>query len=279
MQNGEMLEVLARAERALAGIDVGLLDDPDGWNTLDVDYEPPRVERLWREFENGRLYHERCVAHRARPLEVLRLLVSTRPNRDRPRILMQSRHGRAVLLLLRYFRQERLDKFFRAHAEIESAEELDFFTAAEILETNASERRREIPPEYFYPLLDKNKSGFLATTTAGADAPERAPAAGSGNEAIVLKRLRARAFRLADVLTPEDRKFIVAVHQVIADGRVGKNTVRRVKDAFDKTDDPVAMIGILRRDIARQYLLGAAGPPVNDRPEAPRELILSSYLP
>lgn len=64
MRDGEMLEMLARAERALPGVDIGLLDDPDGWNTLDVNYEPPRVERLWREFENGRLY-----LHRIYPCE------------------------------------------------------------------------------------------------------------------------------------------------------------------------------------------------------------------
>jgi hypothetical protein len=59
MNNGEMLARLDRVERALAGINVGLLGDPGGWNTLDVDYEPPRVERLWREFEDGRLYLHR----------------------------------------------------------------------------------------------------------------------------------------------------------------------------------------------------------------------------
>ncbi len=63
MRDGEMLEVLARAERALAG-PRNLLDDPDGWDTLDVNYVPPRVERLWRDFEDGRVY-----LHRIHPCE------------------------------------------------------------------------------------------------------------------------------------------------------------------------------------------------------------------
>lgn len=67
--------------------------------------------------------------------------------------------------VISYFRQDRLDKFFRSHADIERAEELDFFTTAETLETTASEKRREIPPEQFYPLLDKNKDGFTSATT------------------------------------------------------------------------------------------------------------------
>ena len=94
-----------------------------------------------------------------------------------------------------------------------------------------------------------------------------------------MKRLRARSFRSADAITPEDKKFAAAVHQIIADGRVGKATIRKVKEAFDQTDDPVAMLAILRKDIARQYLLGPAHQPGEDAPLAPREVILSSYLP
>ena len=188
------------------------------------------------------------------------------PSPDRPAVIT-------------YFRQDRLDKFFRSHADIERAEELDFFTSAETLETTASEKRREIPPEQFYPLLDKNKDGFQSATTPSVETLLPSTASGGGNEAIVLKRLRARGFRNADVLSSDERKFASAVHQVIADGRVGKATIRKVKEAFDKTDDPVAMIAILRKEIARQYLLGPTSQPAQDLPQAPRELILSSYLP
>ena len=191
---------------------------------------------------------------------------ATTPRPDRPAVIT-------------YFRQDRLDKFFRSHAEIERAEELDFFTTAETLETTASEKRREIPPEQFYPLLDKNKDGFQSATTPGVETLLPATAAGSGNEAIILKRLRARSFRNSDALSAEDRKFAAAVHQIITDGRVGKATIRKVKEAFDKTDDPVAMVAILRKDIARQYLLGPTPKPDKDAPLAPREVILSSYLP
>jgi hypothetical protein len=78
------------------------------------------------------------------------------PSPDRPAVIT-------------YFRQDRLDKFFRSHADIERAEELDFFTSAETLETTASEKRREIPPEQFYPLLDKNKDGFQSATTPSVE--------------------------------------------------------------------------------------------------------------
>jgi superfamily II DNA/RNA helicase len=181
--------------------------------------------------------------------------------------------------VISYFRQDRLDKFFRSHTAIDRAEELDFFTTAEILETTASEARGEIPPERFYPLLDKNKDGFLAATSPGVETLLPSTAAGSGNESIVLKRLRARSFRNAEGFTTEDRKFAAAVHQIIADGRVGKATLRKVKESLDQTDEPFAMLAILRKEIARQYLIGPAQKPEQGAALAPREVILSSYLP
>jgi hypothetical protein len=173
----------------------------------------------------------------------------------------------------------RSHKFFRSHRRSDSAEELDFFTTAETLETTAKEPRQEIPPEQFYPLLDKNKGGFQSATTPSLETLLPATASGSGNEAIILKRLRARDFRNSDALRPEDRKFAASVHDIITDGRVGKHTVRKVKEAFDKTADPIEMIAILRKEVASQYLLGPTHKPNKDAPPPAREVILSSYLP
>jgi hypothetical protein len=42
----------------LKGVDenIGfLLDNPANWNSLDIDYYPPRVERLWTPYNEGRL--------------------------------------------------------------------------------------------------------------------------------------------------------------------------------------------------------------------------------
>jgi len=51
-----LLAVLARAEAALPK----LLFEP-GWNTLDVDYHPPRVERAWRPFEERYRLFLHCI--------------------------------------------------------------------------------------------------------------------------------------------------------------------------------------------------------------------------
>jgi hypothetical protein len=180
--------------------------------------------------------------------------------------------------LITYFRKGRLDKFFQAHSAGDFAEEIDFFTTAETLETTAKEPRQEIPPEQFYPLLDKNKNGFQSATTPSLETLLPSTASGSGNESIILKRLRAKDFRNSNLLKPEDRRFVASVHQIIADGRMGKHTLRKVKEAFDMTADPVEMVTILRREVASQYLLGPSHKPERDATPAPREVILSSYL-
>jgi len=58
---GHLLAALHRAEKLLPEF----LDDDEEWNSLDVNYEPPRVERLWREFEEG----FRVCLHRIHPCE------------------------------------------------------------------------------------------------------------------------------------------------------------------------------------------------------------------
>ncbi len=47
--------MLARLERALAALPQWL-HDPDLWYSMDVNYHPPRVERLYRKFEDGRIF-------------------------------------------------------------------------------------------------------------------------------------------------------------------------------------------------------------------------------
>ena len=125
--------------------------------------------------------------------------------------------------------------------------------------------------------MDKNKSGFQSATIPGLETLHPATAT-AGNESIILKRLRAKEFRTCDAFKAEDRKFAASVQQIIADGRVAKHTVRKLKEAFDKTDDPPEMMAILRKEIASQYLLGPTQKPEKDSPPAPREVILSSYL-
>jgi len=60
MKPGSMLETLAIVEKNLPA----LLYSLEGWTSLDVDYEPPRVERLWMQIDTIRIY-----LHRIHPCE------------------------------------------------------------------------------------------------------------------------------------------------------------------------------------------------------------------
>ena len=180
--------------------------------------------------------------------------------------------------VITYFRQDRLDKFYCADALSDTAIELDFLTTAEILETTANEPRQSISAEIFYPLLDKNKTGFQSATSPTMDTLIPAAAWVSGNEAIILKRLRSRGFRQCSAFTAEDKKFTRQIELTISDGRIGKQTLRKIKDAFEHTHEPLNMLAILRHEISDQYLLL---PPhkVDKTPSlAPREVILSSFI-
>src|SRR4051812_43004128 len=58
---GSLIAALQRAEKALPD----LLERDEAWTSLDVNYEPPRVERLWRSFEDD----FRIYLHRIHPCD------------------------------------------------------------------------------------------------------------------------------------------------------------------------------------------------------------------
>jgi hypothetical protein len=105
-----------------------------------------------------------------------------------------------------------------------------------------------------------------------------AATSGSGHAGIILKRLRTKTFRTCAAFGPDDKKFRIDVEKIIADGRVGHHTLRKIKESFDKTDDPVAMLAVLRKEVAGQYLLGASRKTANSAAAAGGEVILSCYL-
>ena len=51
----DMLHALDEVEAVLPS----LLGDEAGWKDVDVDYHPPRVERLWRDWKDYRIYLHR----------------------------------------------------------------------------------------------------------------------------------------------------------------------------------------------------------------------------
>lgn len=55
-----MLNVLKQAEKDMRSF----LADKDGWKSLDINYHPPRVERVWRQWGEYRI-----MLHRIHPCD------------------------------------------------------------------------------------------------------------------------------------------------------------------------------------------------------------------
>jgi len=196
------------------------------------------------------------------------------PKKARSTRLVRPAPDAPLPALLTYFRKGRLDKFYRADQEGESATELDFFAAVKALKPlDPDEKRQQIGPE-FYPLLERNKAAFeAATDTSSDDGPQRR----GKHEGYILKRLKARDIRTWHGFSEEEEQFIRRTVQLIQDGDLPKATAKTVAGALEKETDPLRVLAILRRDIPDVLFQRAAGRSDVDR-HSPREVILSSYL-
>jgi superfamily II DNA/RNA helicase len=116
--------------------------------------------------------------------------------------------------LLTYFRQGRLDKIFLSAFGSHQPAELDFMSAANLLKpADPKEARRHIPRE-FYDLLDKNRTAFVAATTA--DAGQAATSHGvSPNDAYIVKRLKDKAVPCCQQFTEDDEEFVGSIIRLV----------------------------------------------------------------
>jgi superfamily II DNA/RNA helicase len=178
--------------------------------------------------------------------------------------------------LVTYFRQGRLDKFFLAEPANSAASELDFFACAKTLKPANIEEKRQLIPQDFYSLLDKNKSAFEgATSTATDDASSQHR--GGANDAYIMKRLKAKEIRSYHGFTEDDEAYLKQVSQLLGDGALPRPTTKKVADNLKKEIEPLRVLGILRRDIPTLFFQ-----PTRAQHSSylfnPREVILSSYL-
>ena len=191
------------------------------------------------------------------------------------RLLPSAAPAKQLPALLTYFRRDKLDKFFLAPPVSGESAEIDFFAAAKILKpADPKEPRQNIPRE-FYDLLDQNKQNFLTATTTDT---EQAEAAHRGDRvaATVLKRLRAKEVRRCQQFTDDDEEFVGKVIRLLEEGSLPKRTTQKIADSIKTELQPLNILRILRRCVAREFL--RANPSQTAHVGAPREVILSSFL-
>lgn len=178
--------------------------------------------------------------------------------------------------LVTYFRKGKVQKFFKAGSDLD-AQELDFITAAETLESSADEKRKKLPESYF-ELLDKNKEAFINTTTEGAIEVQTRKGRDSG--ARILKILRA-VFKNTKQLTDEQEEFVRKVKAQLEEGALPKQTTKMALNALNglKSDmaNPFKVLAVLQSQIPAR-LLESHYAEDNPRAAGKREVILSMYM-
>ncbi|MCM8808125.1 MAG: helicase, partial [Candidatus Omnitrophica bacterium] len=181
--------------------------------------------------------------------------------------------------LITFFRKGKLMKFFLSDKKKGKTVELDFLSAAKILESSPDEQREKLPLEDYYELLDKNKSAFFNATIE--DVIETRRKGGSDSVTKLLKILKATQ-KNSKQLTEEQEEYLKKVINELEKGTLPKKTVQKTLKALyklkiDEIKNPLKVLGILQKEISPAFLKShlIEGPFIR---EGKREVILSLYL-
>ncbi|MBA4389652.1 MAG: helicase [Syntrophus sp. (in: bacteria)] len=180
--------------------------------------------------------------------------------------------------LLTYFRRDKLQKFFIAVDLDEDAQELDFLSAAKLLETTPEIARSKTSPDY-YDLLDKNKEAFIFTTTEGI---LESASRGGRDSATQLYRILKVVMKDSRRLTEDQEAYIKRVMFRLDEGALPKQTA---KEALKVVNDlkgeamtnSLKILGALQSSIPAGLLEGHRAGQVGAR-TGRREVVLSLYL-
>ena len=178
--------------------------------------------------------------------------------------------------LITYFRRGKLQKFFMAQAKKE-AQELDFMTAAGLLESRPDEKRRKLPGE-IYDRLDNNKQAFIIATTEEMAEPQKRR--GRDSAASILRILKA-TIKNTQKFTDDQELYLKKVFIQLEEGGLPKQTAKNTLKALDALKDelvnPFKVLAVLQTHIPKR-LLESHYAEQNPAVFGKREVILSLYL-
>ena len=178
--------------------------------------------------------------------------------------------------LITYFRRGKLQKFFMASG-VKNAQELDFISAAAILESGVDEKKLKLP-ERFYDLLDMNKEAFVFATAEGLqEAQGRARRDSAGRILVFLKATMKNTKQLTD----EQELYLRRVFTQLEEGGIPKQTAKDALKALDEIGNgitnPLKVLAVLQTRIPERFLSGHYAER-NPQSFGKREVILSLYL-
>ncbi|URA10892.1 helicase-related protein [Thermospira aquatica] len=178
-----------------------------------------------------------------------------------------------------YFRRGKLQKFFLVKSGEETAREIDFITAARILESTPDEKKITLPEER-YDMLDKNKQAFLQETTEETSEPQKG---GGRDSAYEIRRILKACLQNTQQLTEEQEAYLRKVLERLEEGAIIKSTIKKTLRALNNlsqdAENPLTVLNVLRSNIS-DHILKNHYAEENEDKDLPkkREVILSLYL-
>jgi len=198
---------------------------------------------------------------------------TAKENKDRPACLCVPARRQDVLIT--YFRRGKLQKFFMAHTENPAAE-LDFMTAAGLLESGPDEKKKNLPA-HMYDLLDKNKEAFIITTEEMGEPRKKK---GRDSAANILRILKA-TLKNTQKFTDDQELYLKKVLTQLEEGglpkQTAKNTLKALNGLGEELVNPFKVLAVLQTHIPER-LLQSHYAEQNPAVFGKREVILSLYL-
>jgi superfamily II DNA or RNA helicase len=243
--------------------------------------------RLYRTLTNRDSYEREPEADERSELEYLQLLRQIRdlqpdlfekikklPRKARTARRWDKSPGLEQEQVLTFFRQGALKKFF-VSAE-PTATELDFFQAVDWLQCEPDTPKQTIPKNY-YNLLQQNKDTFV-TLEENAEVVPSSSRGGSGADKFVIQCLKSKEIRKFQGFTDEDEEFLKAVRVAFEEGRIPKQTGKKVQEKLKLiAGEPLKLLNALKKTVPTSLLVEPE-PQVVQQWGSSREVVLSEYF-
>lgn len=176
--------------------------------------------------------------------------------------------------LLTYFRKGKLQKFYMAGDG--EAQEMDFISAAQLMETEVKTPRERLGSD-FYELLGKNKKAFEFATIEELPLIKKKGGRDSATELLrILKAIKDKR-----QFTDDQELFFEKVVKQLEEGGLPKQTTKKalqeVKKELKSIINPLKILAVLQKNIPVKLLEGHYAESAAHTC-GPREVILSEYL-
>jgi len=178
--------------------------------------------------------------------------------------------------LLSYFKKGQLDKFYISSIE-NDASELDFLSAAKIMESTSDDEKQKVPTGYF-DLLDKNKEAFKSSTTE--EIPEIITRRGKDNAGEIIKIIKI-TLKNSSILTDDQEAYLYKIKTKIEEGNLPKPTISKTLKALldlkNEIKNPLKVTAAIQKNISERLLQDHYSS-YRNLASGKKEVILSLYL-